>query len=42
MEDKEKDFGAVTLKDYRKFLGFSAGIPGFSIFFLVSIMVAVL
>jgi len=42
LEDKEKDFGAVTLMDYRKFLGFSAGIPGLSIFFLFSIVVAVL
>jgi hypothetical protein len=42
IEDKEFNFGAVTLQDYRKFLGFSAGISGFSIFFLVSILVAVL
>lgn len=42
IEDKEVDYGEVTLKDARKFLSFSSGIAGFSLYFLVSVIVALL
>jgi ABC-type multidrug transport system fused ATPase/permease subunit len=42
IEEKEYDFGPVTLRDARKFLSFSAGIAGFALYFLVSIIVALL
>jgi ABC-type multidrug transport system fused ATPase/permease subunit len=42
IEDKEVNHGAVTWNDVRKFLSFSAGVFGFVVYALTSIIVALL
>lgn len=42
VEEKEVNYGPVTWADIRNFLQHSAGVFGFSIYMLISILVAVL